>query len=138
MTPVIFTYGTLLRASRAHRIIQSFSAKVRPARINGTLYHTGYGFPVVDVETEGQVLGELVLLNDQEAAFASLDRYEGVGNASFGLYRRVEVEAYPLEGGEPVLTQVYAVNPGKLASIPGLERVETGDWLAYLKTRGGQ
>ena len=65
----------------------------------------------------------------------TLDRYEGISDASFGLYRRVEVDAILCEAvnSVPMRTHVYAVNPAKLATIPGLERVESGDWLRFMK-----
>jgi gamma-glutamylcyclotransferase (GGCT)/AIG2-like uncharacterized protein YtfP len=108
--------------------------EIIPARIRGILYHTGYGFPVVDVEAEGWVHGKLVTLNDPAAAFAMLDRYEGVSDDGFGLYRRIEVEAFPdNEESSAIRTQVYAVNPSQLHTIPGLERVADGDWLKYVK-----
>ena len=137
MKPVLFFYGTLLVGSSNHRIIRPFVSDIRPARIKGAIYHTGYGFPVVDVEADGQVLGEFVTLNDPATAFSVLDRYEGVLDGDFSLYRRIEVDAFMCEAVDniPVRTQVYAVNPAKLATIPGLERVKSGDWLSFMKQR---
>ena len=130
----LFVYGSLMGDGFNGKLLRPFAAIIRPARINGTLYHTGYGFPVVDVEVNGLVLGELVTLNDPAAAFAVLDRYEGISDASFTLYRRIEINAWLCEAVDPipVLTHIYAVNPAKLASIPGLERVESGNWLRFL------
>ena len=137
MSDKVFLYGTLRPFHRGHQIIAPFVWEITPAKIRGVLYHTGYGFPVVDVEADGLVLGELVTLKDPAVAFGVLDRYEGISDASFSLYRRVEVEAFPSESANlmTIPAQVYAANPAKLSSIPGLERVPDGDWLKFSKNR---
>ena len=137
MNNTVAVYGTLLSEARNQGVIAPFAIETRPIHFRGVLYHTGYGFPVVLLGDEGEVLGELVTLSDPERAFDVLDRFEGASQNPHALYRRVTIEARltDADDSDSMETQVYAVNPRRLADIPGLVRVEDGDWLSFIRDR---
>jgi len=98
----VFVYGTLKRGYGNHRLIEPYIAKVTEAAVRGWLYDLG-AFPAM-VEGDGWVFGELVEFHPEnaDAAFAAMDRLEGVDAAdpSRGLYMRGAASAQTADGGE--------------------------------------
>ncbi len=90
----IFVYGTLKEGFRLHHIIKPFIVEKEEAYINGSLYDTPYGYPVV-FEGEDKVYGEIYTVKNTEELLKILDEVEGVQE---GAYIRRVVNAYTPSG----------------------------------------
>jgi gamma-glutamylcyclotransferase (GGCT)/AIG2-like uncharacterized protein YtfP len=129
-TPVLATYGTLMRSFGRHEQlgVGDRLAFVTRCRWEGRLYDLG-SFPGA-VPGDGTVYGELFRLRDP-AVWRVLDRYEGYDPAreevSIFVRRRVDV-ACP--DGRPAWVYWYNGDPEEGA------RVSSGDWAAYVDERG--
>lgn len=82
--PALFTYGLLMPGQRSWGLVAPHAAAPpRPARLPGTLYDTGRGFPALVLDGGGDTPGMLVTLRDPAGVLPALDAYEGPD------YRRV-------------------------------------------------
>jgi gamma-glutamylcyclotransferase (GGCT)/AIG2-like uncharacterized protein YtfP len=70
----LFTYGTLMRGYRLHRLLEGSATFLGEARVHGTLLDLR-GYPGL-VDGPGWVRGELYRLHDAEL-LRTLDREEG-------------------------------------------------------------
>lgn len=108
----LFVYGTLRPDASDWWRLEPHATGTRPARIPGTLYDTGLGYPGLLLGDGPGVAGWVVELATPRRTLAELDEYEGTE------YRRVRVS---LPGGMWCWTYVW-VN-----SIEGL-RMLTAPW----------
>lgn len=81
----LFTYGTLMSGERQSPLLSGL--RRIDARVKGRLFELNAGYPVMVLEGQSWVYGELVEAPG-ERRLAILDLYEGVDE---GLYRRVRV-----------------------------------------------
>ncbi|HEX3778058.1 MAG TPA: gamma-glutamylcyclotransferase family protein [Pseudonocardiaceae bacterium] len=82
----VFVYGTLQPGGTAWSVAEPWCAgEPQPARLTGTLYDTGLGWPALRLAGRTEVPGRLLRLRTPAAALAMLDEYEGKE------YRRVRV-----------------------------------------------
>jgi len=137
----LFVYGTLMSfavgsygaVQRAR--LQREARLLGPAKVYGRLYDLG-DFPgvVLEDETSSIVHGELVHLDDAEAALAWLDRYEEIspGGSPSDLYRRVRTMA-TLAGGEPIACWVYELQ----GPTNGFKLLPEGVWQSPSQDEGG-
>lgn len=139
----LFVYGTLRPGGGApaemRRLLEQGAEREGSARVRGRLLAAGGGrYPALVLDREGgRVIGDLYRLSSPGAILRSLDRYEGRRPDGSGLYRREVVEAQLLERGNaggrssagPVGRSERAWAYVYNRDAPGLERIESGDWL---------
>jgi gamma-glutamylcyclotransferase (GGCT)/AIG2-like uncharacterized protein YtfP len=129
----IFAYGTLLPGQPQWPLLRRYVTDLGwETKVPGRLFDTGLSYPVADFEpgrhfSTDQVVGRAFGLLDATAqiALAALDRYEEV---DLGLYRRLEVTT-----SEGTKCWAYCLGPQALDHFMNLTRIESGDWVQYLK-----
>ena len=120
----VFVYGTLLTGECNTR--WAGNARRQKAWTLGTIHDTGYGYPAYQKRGRTRVVGEVLTVG--EDGFRSMDRLEGYPS----LYRREQIQVH-LVGGGNVLAWVYIMN-----NLPkGAPVIESGDWVAYRKSKDG-
>ena len=133
MPKLVFFYGTLMtpfnRTGRL-RIDQHLAFRGR-GRIMAALFDLGI-YPAAVPAADGRVRGELYELTDPVAALRSLDEIEGYrpGEPASSLYTR-ELTPVFMDDGTIVEAWAYFYN----APLGRAERIESGDYLEYLKVR---
>jgi len=126
-------YGTLMtpfnRTGRL-RIDQHLAFRGR-GRIAAALFDLGI-YPAAVPAAGGRVRGEVYELTDPVAALRSLDELEGYrpGEPESSLYTRKPTPVL-LDDGTTVEAWAYFYN----APLGRAERIESGDYLEYLKVR---
>lgn len=135
MTQLIFFYGTLMtpfnRPGRS-RIDSRLKFKGRGS-IAAALFDLGiYPAAVPPDHDHARVHGELYEMNDAAAVLQVLDEIEGYSPAEpdTSLYTR-RVTSVTLDEGGVVEAWAYFYN----APLGRAERIESGDYLEYLKAR---
>jgi gamma-glutamylcyclotransferase (GGCT)/AIG2-like uncharacterized protein YtfP len=109
----LFVYGTLRPgASQWPMIEPHVTAEPRRARLRGTIFDTGFGYPALRLGTGSDVSGWVVELATPAATLSTVDEYEGAG------YRRVRVT---LDDGAQAWTYVW------VGSVDGMP-VLTSSW----------
>lgn len=108
----LFVYGTLQPNASDWWRLEPHAVSARPARMPGTLYDTGLGYPALQLGDGPGVSGWVVHLAEPANALIELDEYEGAE------YQRVRVV---LPGGMWCWTYVWG------NSIEGL-RMLTAPW----------
>ena len=120
----VFVYGTLLTGECNAR--WAGNARRQKAWTLGTIHDTGYGYPAYQKRGRTRIVGEVLTVG--EDGFRSMDRLEGYPS----LYRREQIRVH-LVGGGQVLAWVYIMN-----RLPdGAPVIESGDWVAYRKSKDG-
>ncbi|WP_018133176.1 gamma-glutamylcyclotransferase family protein [Effusibacillus pohliae] len=155
----VFVYGTLRSGQKYHSLVKKFVVTVKPAFVQGRLYHLREGYPALVLardlpraEADGpqpaggdngrtvrvavavtRVRGDLLGFADLKPVLPILDEledYYGPGDPR-NLYERVTVWA-AAGGGRRVRSLVYAFPSGKLG---WLERhaipIPGGDWVKW-------
>lgn len=133
MPDLVFFYGTLM---------QGFSRPGR-ARIEANLHLIGRGwiqaalfdvgiYPAAVPASDARVWGEMYLMSDPDLVLRELDAIEGYrpDDPDTSLYTRVEMPV-TLEDGRMEIAWVYFYN----APLGRATRIESGDYLEYLKVR---
>jgi len=115
-TIMIAAYGTLREGESNARFCRNAVSR-RIAKIQGTLYDTGWGFPAFSPEPCGSVTVELIEIPLSD--WAEVDRLEGYPR----LYDR-ELLDFVLENGASAQAWIYIMNqlPEQAKAIP------SGDW----------
>lgn len=115
-TVKIIAYGTLMTGERNHHFCEN-AVSIEPCTVKGTLYDTGYGFPVFVPQGSGVVKTELITIPLED--WASVDRLEGYPR----LYDRQLFPAKLADGTEAT-GWVYIMNhlPERATVIA------SGDW----------
>ena len=118
-TVKLIVYGTLMSGERNHHFCQN-AVSLTPCTITGTLYDTGYGFPVFVPEGDGVVNAELIEI--PLADWADIDCLEGYPR----LYDRQLSQATLADGGKTT-GWIYIMN-----TLPPMAKViESGSWKEY-------
>lgn len=133
MTDLVFFYGTLM---------SGFKRQGR-SRIDLALEPVGYGwiqavlfdigiYPAAIPAGDSRVRGEIHRMLEPDAVLHALDEIEGYrpGTPDASLYLRAEVPV-TLDDGRVEQAWVYLYN----APLGGAQRIESGDYLEYLKVR---
>jgi gamma-glutamylcyclotransferase (GGCT)/AIG2-like uncharacterized protein YtfP len=133
LTDLVFFYGTLMsgfkREGRAR-----LDAQLTPQGrgwIHATLFDLGL-YPAAIPAADSRVWGEVHRMADVDAALAVLDEVEGFRptEPDNSLYTRVET-AVTFEDGHVAAAWAYFYN----APLGGAQRIESGDYLEYLKVK---
>src|SRR5687767_3932413 len=130
---LVFFYGTLMtpfnRTGRL-RIDQHLAFRGRGV-IAAALFDLGI-YPAAVPTAEGRVRGEVYELTDPVAALRALDELEGYrsGEPESSLYIRTRVPV-TMDDGTLEHAWAYFYN----APLGRAERIESGDYLEYLKVR---
>jgi gamma-glutamylcyclotransferase (GGCT)/AIG2-like uncharacterized protein YtfP len=112
VTVRLFVYGTLQPGASHWRLLEPLvTGAPRRARLPGSLYDTGFGYPALSLEDGPGVPGWVVELRSADG-LAALDRYEGPE------YERVRVSV----DGQECWTYVW------IAGFDGMCLLE-GAWL---------
>jgi gamma-glutamylcyclotransferase (GGCT)/AIG2-like uncharacterized protein YtfP len=123
MTHVVFVYGTLRKGQpNRHVMVPHLVRELGEGRIRGAMYSLG-AYPAVDLEQDGEVIGEWVEVTDE--GLARLDSLEGYP----GYYDRTVVR----DISQPVSGWVYHMS-GKIPPH-GVIKLPGGDWVAYRRMR---
>ena len=133
MTDLVFFYGTLMSGFKRPGRTRVDLALEPAGRgwIQAILFDLGI-YPAAIPAPDGRVRGEVHRLLDPDAVLHSLDEIEGhrPGQPEASLYVRREVPV-TLDDGRVAEAWVYLYN----APLGGAQRIESGDYLEYLKVR---
>jgi gamma-glutamylcyclotransferase (GGCT)/AIG2-like uncharacterized protein YtfP len=133
MTDLVFFYGTLMtgfkRAGRSR--IDSKLTPVGRGWMAATLFDLGI-YPAAIPASDSRVWGEAHRMLDRDAVLAALDEIEGFrpSQPDTSLYRRVETPI-TFEDGHVEVAWAYFYN----APLGQAQRIESGDYLEYLKVK---
>ena len=133
MTDLVFFYGTLMsgfkRPGRA-RLDQALRPLGRGS-IQAALFDLGI-YPAAIPAHDTRVWGEVHQMLDTDAVLSTLDEIEGYSEdePEASLYTRAEIPV-TLRDGQLASAWVYFYN----APLGRAERIESGDYLEYLKVR---
>ena len=133
MAQLVFFYGTLMtpfnRPGR-RRIDDHLTFRGR-GRIAAALFDLGM-YPAAIPASDSRVLGEVYEMTNPELVLQTLDEIEGhrPGEPGAGLYTRL-LTPVTLEDGGRVDAWAYFYN----APLGRAGRIESGDYLEYLKAR---
>jgi gamma-glutamylcyclotransferase (GGCT)/AIG2-like uncharacterized protein YtfP len=133
VTDLVFFYGTLMSGfKRPGR--DRIDAKLMPVgrgSIAAALFDLGL-YPGAIPATDARVWGELHRMIDSDAVLQELDAIEGFtpGDSDSSLYVRNETPV-TLDDGRTESAWTYFYN----APLGGAQRIESGDYLDYLRIR---
>ena len=133
MTDAVFFYGTLMstfkRPGRA--MLDQQLVPAGRGRIRGALYDLGI-YPAAIPAEDGRVRGEVHRMLDPAAVLRALDEIEGssANEPEAGLYTRAET-LVTLDDGTTTDAWAYFYN----APLGRAQRIESGDYLEYLKVK---
>ena len=129
----MFFYGTLMSGFKrpGRERLDSRLASLGRGSIRAALFDMGL-YPAAVPASDAQVTGELHRMIDADAVLHELDEIEGFRpeEPDAGLYVRAET-VVTLEDGRTETAWTYFYN-APLGSAP---RIESGDYLEYLKVR---
>lgn len=129
----MFFYGTLMTPfdRPGRRRIEQFLTYTGRGTIAGALFDLGI-YPAAIPAAEGRVWGELYEMTQPDIVLESLDEIEGfrLEEPESSLYTRVATPV-TLEDGRTVTAWTYFYN----APLGRAERIESGDYLEYLRGR---
>jgi gamma-glutamylcyclotransferase (GGCT)/AIG2-like uncharacterized protein YtfP len=131
MTDLVFFYGTLMsgfkRPGRSRVDVKL--SPVGRGSICAALFDLGI-YPAAVPASDGTVWGEVHRMLDVDAVLTALDEIEGFrpGQPDASLYTRVETPV-TLPDGQVLTAWAYFYN----APLGRAPRIESGDYLAYLK-----
>jgi gamma-glutamylcyclotransferase (GGCT)/AIG2-like uncharacterized protein YtfP len=129
----VFFYGTLMSGFKrpGRERLDSRLASLGRGSIRAALFDMGL-YPAAVPASDAQVTGELHRMIDADAVLHELDEIEGFRpeEPDAGLYVRAET-VVTLEDGRTETAWTYFYN-APLGSAP---RIESGDYLEYLKVR---
>jgi gamma-glutamylcyclotransferase (GGCT)/AIG2-like uncharacterized protein YtfP len=133
MTDLVFFYGTLMSSFRRPGRVGLDDA-LRPVGrgwISAALFDLGI-YPAAIPANDTRVWGEVHQMLDSEAVLATLDEIEGFSpqEPDASLYTRAEIPV-TFEDGHIAKAWVYFYN----APLGRAERIESGDYLEYLRVR---
>ena len=131
MPELVFFYGTLMTPFKrpGRQRIEPHLAFVGRGTITASLFDLGL-YPAAVPATEGKVHGEVFEMLNREVVLQVLDDIEGYRPAEpeASLYVRVKTPVV-LPNGDEASAWVYFYN----APLGGAQRIESGDYLEYLK-----
>jgi gamma-glutamylcyclotransferase (GGCT)/AIG2-like uncharacterized protein YtfP len=133
MTGLVFFYGTLMsgfrRPGRA-RLDHSLKLLGRGS-VSAALFDLGI-YPAAIPASDSRVFGEVHEMLDSDAVLSALDEIEGYrpSEPDASLYTREELPV-TFEDGRTSSAWVYLYN----APLGKAQRIESGDYLQYLKVR---
>lgn len=133
MTDLVFFYGTLMsgfeRPGRA-RLDAKLELLARGS-IQAALFDLGL-YPAAVPATDSRVRGEVHRMLDAPSVLPALDEIEGfrAGEPDASLYTRAEIDV-TLDDGRLVRAFTYFYN----APLGRAQRIESGDYLEYLKVK---
>lgn len=133
MTDLVFFYGTLMTAFRrsGRTRIDSQLAFQGYGSISAALFDLGI-YPAAIPAADSRVRGEVHRIHDAGVVLPALDEIEGIrpGQPDASLYTRVETQV-TFDDGRTDTAWVYFYN----APLGNAPRIESGDYLEYLKVR---
>lgn len=112
---LLFVYGSLRPGACNFDVVAPYVKKSCPAYISGKLYQLSTGYPMLVYGEFGKVAGELLLLDQAEAAFKVLDDFEdfyGAGNP-LNEYERICANVWISVTNHINEAFVYACPPAK-------------------------
>ncbi|PWT83671.1 MAG: gamma-glutamylcyclotransferase [Blastocatellia bacterium] len=133
MTDLVFFYGTLMSGFKrpGRERLDLALAPVGYGWIRAVLFDLGI-YPAAIPATDSRVRGEVHRMLDADAVLPALDEIEGYrpGQPDASLYVRRETSV-TLDDGSTADVWVYFYN----APLGGAQRIESGDYLEYLKVK---
>ncbi|CAA9440034.1 MAG: Para-aminobenzoate synthase, amidotransferase component [uncultured Phycisphaerae bacterium] len=128
MKQLLFVYGTLM-PGHAPACVSDLVARFEPvgrAAVRGYVYDLGH-YPGLVLGDDGQVVGHLCELPNDDLLWRRLDAYEGFDPAApaASLFRRVTAVATRLADGGRVDCQTYVYN----RPVRPDRAIASGDWL---------
>jgi gamma-glutamylcyclotransferase (GGCT)/AIG2-like uncharacterized protein YtfP len=133
MTDLVFFYGTLMSGFKrsGRSLVEKSLAPQGRGWIRADLFDLGL-YPAAVPASEGRVWGEVHRMADQDSVLAALDEVEGYRPArpDASLYTRVEIPV-TFDDGHVASAWAYFYN----APLGRAQRIESGDYLEYLKVK---
>ena len=133
MTDLVFFYGTLMSGFKreGRTRVELALEPVGRGSIQALLFDIGI-YPAAIPAPDCRVYGEVHRMLDPGTVLQALDEIEGYHHdrPDASLYLRAET-LVSLDDGRVMLTWVYFYN----APLGGAPRIESGDYLAYLKVK---
>ncbi|WP_022850047.1 gamma-glutamylcyclotransferase family protein [Limisalsivibrio acetivorans] len=121
----VFVYGTLRKGWHGHRTFLKDKEPLFTARVNGSLYHLPFGYPVAVECEDSEMTGEVYEVDKD--TLRSLREYEGVFEIN-PVYREKIVK---INGVDVIM---FTANPSKERAVKTMGlRVEGGDWAEFAK-----
>ena len=131
----LFVYGTLRRNLNPtiQRVIENGIEWLGNARIDGKLFDMGSypaATPLLEYES-GQIIGEVIRINDEINVLQLLDEYEGYDPGKGDSEYIRKKEEVILENGKTITAWIYWYN----RSVIGKTRITNEDYLNYIKKK---
>ncbi len=123
---LVFVYGTLRNNERNHHLMKEATCIAEQAWTNGIVFDTKFGYPVLKVNDEAMVYGEIYDVSGSQ--LKRLDELEGyVGEGENNYYDRI-IQTIHTDKGD-YAAYVYVMNNAQ--SEMDLTHVEKGDWKVF-------
>ncbi len=121
---LLFCYGSLRQGEGNHDYLDGAEFITGEAWIEGTLYHTDFGYPAITLENRGRVYGEVYRITaDILQKVDGLEQYYGEAAGDLNHYDRIRVSVHTDLGDVEAWTYIY---PDRRAKA--LEPIPSGDW----------
>lgn len=125
----LFVYGTLRRGMENHSYLQGARLISSKAWVEGILYDTGNGYPVL-IQGNGRVYGEIYHVNQEHIRQIDLLEEFYAPKYPQNLYERIECFVDSPEGKHHTYIYVYNQESGL---EPMIHHIKSGDWCKYLR-----
>ncbi|MFD1037855.1 gamma-glutamylcyclotransferase [Virgibacillus byunsanensis] len=123
---LIFVYGTLRQGERNHHYLEGSRCIYMQAWVNGQLFDTSYGYPIMKPSDSVKVFGEVYEVTD--AQFDRINDLEGyIENGSDNLYERVPITVYNDKGN--IIEAITYVSGRSLEH--SIDDIPFGDWKVF-------
>jgi len=124
--PKVFVYGTLRRGGKNHHLLNDSQCIFQQCFVEGKLYDSSSGYPVMKQNTSGQICGELYEVTEPQ--LAEIDRLEGYKeNGSDNLF---ECKLLPVYNDKGAQYNAFVYVAGEAFNQVS-ELISSGDWLVY-------
>lgn len=128
----LFVYGSMAEGMVHFDKIRNFILTVQPAQTFGTAYRLKIGYPVITLNGQDRIHGNLLELNSSELLWHILDEFYGCNphDKSKSFYQREVVDVWV--GSESQKASVYVTSENKIPA--SAQTICGGDWQAALRS----
>ncbi|MGE3973666.1 MAG: gamma-glutamylcyclotransferase [Bdellovibrionales bacterium] len=133
LSSTLFVYGSFYEGMVHFERIAPFISKKEDAVLKATAYRLDAGYPVLLLEGEDTIRGQLVSIEAPETLWKLLDEFHGYSlkTPEKSLFFRASVEVEV--NGEKIHSCSYVMNPIKLPR--SAQKIENGDWQGSITAR---
>lgn len=132
-TRSFFLYGSWFPGFVHHKWLEQFVDDARAAYIQGTVYRSNVGYPMLVNEGSDRIPGVLAQITGPAALFLIMDEFHGVSamKPDSSVFQRFETNV--MVDNETCRAQAYAMPKNKIS--PRWPRIVGGDWIQNLKSQ---